>query len=155
MVLLGGRAAEALAYNEISTGAADDLGRATDVARRMVTEYGMSPTLGPVRLAADPQAAYLGQAMGLDARVSQTTSALVDVETRRLVEEAAANAQNVLAAHRPALDQLAARLCEQETVTADEIAAILAQTASHNGHPPAALGPALARPIIDTPLAVN
>ncbi|MBP7693914.1 MAG: ATP-dependent zinc metalloprotease FtsH [Anaerolineales bacterium] len=125
IVLLGGRVAEALTFGEISTGAADDLARATDLARRMVTEYGMSPALGPVRLAADPQAAYLGQAYGLDARVSQTTSALVDVETRRLVEEAVVLGGTRLAAHRTALDRLAARLYEQETVASDEIEALL------------------------------
>ena len=59
-VMLGGRAAEALTFDEVSTGASDDLARATDLARRMATEFGMSPALGPVRLAGDPQAAYLG-----------------------------------------------------------------------------------------------
>jgi cell division protease FtsH len=147
IVLVGGRAAETLTFGALSTGAADDLARATDVARRMVTEYGMSPALGPVRLAADPQTAYLGQALGLDARVSQTTSAMVDVETRRLVEEAVASAQTVLTKHRPALDQLAARLCEQETVAAEEIATILAQ-APFDG------GPGLTHPALQTPLPV-
>jgi cell division protease FtsH len=136
MVLLGGRAAEGIAFNEISTGGADDLTRATDLARRMVTEYGMSPAVGPVRLAADPQAVYLGQPFGLDARVSQTTSATVDVETRRLVEEAVERAHHLLETHRPALDQLAARLFEKETVESDEIATILAETPSSNGHEP-------------------
>ena len=136
MVLLGGRVAEAIAFSEISTGGADDLTRATDVARRMVTEYGMSPALGPVRLAADPQAAYLGQAIGLDARVSQTTSAMVDVETRRLVEEAVDRASHLLETHRTALDHLAARLFEKETIEADEIAAILAAAPGSNGRAP-------------------
>ena len=138
MVLLGGRVAESLAFNEISTGGVDDLTRATDVARRMVTEYGMSPAVGPVRLAADPQTVYLGQAAGLDARVSQTTSALVDAETRRLVEESVTRARQLLETRRTALDHLAARLFEKETVEADEIAAILAETetAGSNGHAP-------------------
>jgi cell division protease FtsH len=136
MVLLGGRVAEGIAFGEISTGGADDLTRATDVARRMVTEYGMSPALGPVRLAADPQAAYLGQAIGLDARVSQATSAMVDVETRRLVEEAVGRARKLLDTHRLALDHLAARLFEKETIEADEIAAILAAAPGSNGREP-------------------
>jgi len=141
MVLLGGRVAESLAFNEISTGGVDDLTRATDVARRMVTEYGMSPAVGPVRLAADPQTVYLGQAAGLDARVSQTTSALVDAETRRLVEESVTRARQLLETRRTALDHLAARLFEKETVEADEIAAILAEseTAGSNGHAPHAV----------------
>jgi len=136
MVLLGGRVAERIVFSEISTGAADDLARATDVARRMVTEYGMSLALGPVRLAADPQVAYLGQTYGLDARVSQTTSALVDVETRRLVEEAVEQDRTMLATHRTALDRLAARLYEQETVGSDEIATILSEMPCDNSLQP-------------------
>jgi cell division protease FtsH len=147
MVLLGGRVAESIAFNEISTGGADDLTRATDVARRMVTEYGMSPTLGPVRLAADPQAAFLGQAVGLDARVSQETSAMVDVETRRLVEEAVEHGRHLLEMHRTALDHLAARLFDKETVEADEIASIMAETPSGDGHQPADLPGARGEPV--------
>ena len=73
-VLVGGRVAEALEFGEASTGAVDDLARATELARRMVTEFGMSPVLGPVRLATDMQANYLNQQLGLDARVSQETA---------------------------------------------------------------------------------
>jgi len=126
-VMMGGRAAEALVLTEVSTGAADDLARATDLARRMVTEFGMSPVLGPVRLAGDPQAAYLGpQAWGLDGRVSQEAAGQVDLETRRLVEEALSQASRLLAGHRAALDWLAERLCEYETVNGSEVAAMLA-----------------------------
>jgi len=103
-VMLGGRAAEALTFDEVSTGAADDLARATDLARRMVTEFGMSPALGPVRLAGDPQAVYLGPQFGLDSRVSQETAARLDSETRRLVEEALDSASALLSAHRGTLD---------------------------------------------------
>jgi cell division protease FtsH len=127
-VLLGGRVAEALTFDQVSTGAADDLARATDLARRMVVEYGMSPALGPVRLAADPQIAYLNHQSGLDSRVSPQTAAKVDVETRRIVEEALSQAWELLDIHRRALDRLAARLCEQETVDGDEVAAILRET---------------------------
>ena len=106
-VMLGGRAAEALTFDEVSTGASDDLARATDLARRMATEFGMSPALGPVRLAGDPQAAFLGpQAWGLDSRVSQETASQVDAETRRLVEEALDTASALLTAHRSTLDRL-------------------------------------------------
>ena len=126
-VMLGGRAAEALTFDEVSTGASDDLARATDLARRMVTEFGMSPALGPVRLAGDPQAAYLGpQAWGLDSRVSQETASQVDAETRRLVEEALDSASALLSGHRVTLDRLAKRLCEHETVNGSEVTAMLA-----------------------------
>ena len=109
-----------------------------DLARRMVTEFGMSPTLGPVQLAADPQAIYLGVQMGLDARVSPDTAAQVDAETRRIVEEALSRAWESLKTHRAALDRLAARLRERETVDGSEVAAILTQTVSGNEHQPGA-----------------
>ena len=127
-VMLGGRAAEALTFDEVSTGASDDLARATDLARRMATEFGMSPALGPVRLAGDPQAAFLGpQPWGLDSRVSQETASQVDAETRRLVEEALDSASALLTAHRATLDRLAERLCEHETVNGSEVTAMLAE----------------------------
>ena len=126
-VLVGGRAAETIVFGEASTGAADDLAHATDLARRMVTEFGMSTVLGPVRLAADMQANYLSQQFGLDARVSPETATLVDVETRRILEEAVGEARSILESHRLALDSLADLLCEQETVDGAQIEAILGQ----------------------------
>jgi cell division protease FtsH len=126
-ILLGGRAAETLIFGEASTGAADDLSHATDLARRMVTEFGMSAVLGPVRLAADMQANYLSQQFGLDARVSPETATLVDVETRRILEEAMEVATNILKSHRRVLDSLADLLCEHETVDGTQIDALLGQ----------------------------
>ncbi len=146
-ILVGGRAAETLVFGEASTGAADDLARATDLARRMVTEFGMSTVLGPVRLASDMQANFLSQQFGLDARVSPETATLVDMETRRILEEAVDEASRVLNNHRLALDSLAELLCEKETVDGAQIEAILDQAEnrgkgelipelSSNGHEP-------------------
>ena len=126
-ILVGGRVAETLVFGEASTGAADDLAHATDLARRMVTEFGMSTVLGPVRLAADAQANYLSQQFGLDARVSPETATLVDVETRRILEKAVDEASGILESHRLALDSLADLLCEHETVDGAQIDAILGQ----------------------------
>jgi cell division protease FtsH len=126
-ILVGGRAAETLVFGEASTGAADDLAHATDLARRMVTEFGMSAVLGPVRLAADMQANFLSQQFGLDARVSPETATLVDVETRRILEEAVEEASSILESHRLALDGLTDLLCEYETVDGAQIDAILGQ----------------------------
>jgi cell division protease FtsH len=125
IVLVAGRVAEELVFKEASTGAMDDLAHATDQARRMVTEYGMSPILGPVRLATDLQATYLNQQLGLDARVSPETATLVDTETRRIIEEAVDEARSLLIAHRTDLDRLANLLCEHETVDGAQIDAIL------------------------------
>jgi cell division protease FtsH len=124
-VLVGGRVAEALEFGEASTGAVDDLARATDLARRMVTEFGMSPVLGPVRLATDLQANYLNQQIGLDARVSPETATLVDTETRRIIEEAVYEARGHLESHRAVLDRLADMLCEHETVDGAQIETLL------------------------------
>lgn len=124
-ILVGGRAAETLVFGEASTGAADDLAHATDLARRMVTEFGMSTVLGPVRLAADLQANLLSQQFGLDARVSQETATLVDVETRRILEKAMDEAIRILGNHRLALDGLVDLLCEYETVNGAQIDALL------------------------------
>jgi cell division protease FtsH len=127
-VLVSGRVAEALEFGEASTGAMDDLARATDLARKMVTEFGMSPILGPVRLATDMQANYLSQQLGLDGRVSPETATLVDTETRRIIEEAVDEARSILESHRLELDQLADLLCEHETVDGSQIEAILSKT---------------------------
>jgi len=124
-VLVAGRVAEELEFGEASTGAVDDLAHATDLARRMVTEFGMSPVLGPVRLATDMQPNYLSQQLGLDGRVSQETSTLVDTETRRMIEEAVEEARSHLENHRSALNRLADLLCEQETVDGAQIDVIL------------------------------
>jgi cell division protease FtsH len=139
-VLLGGRAAEVLTFDQPSTGAADDLSRATDIARRMVTEYGMSPKMGPVRLAADPQAAYLGGGRGLDARVSPRTATEVDAETRRIVERALTTAWDLLDHNRGALERIADRLQEQETLHAEELAQIVEQAREASLHPAKPLG---------------
>ena len=128
VVLLGGRAAEKIVFAEVSTGAADDLARATDLARRMVTEYGMSDELGPVRLAADMQAQYLGAPGHLDASVSAVTAARVDDETARIVREALEQALRLLSVHRTSLDALTHRLCEKETVNGAEITKLLAKS---------------------------
>lgn len=124
-VLMGGRAAEALVFGRVSTGAADDLARATDLARRMVTEYGMSPATGPVRLAVDASMGYLYNQSGLDSRVSSQTAAQVDTETRRIVEEALVTAWELLDRHPDGLKRLAELLIEQETVPGETVTNIL------------------------------
>ena len=125
-VLLGGRAAEKLVFGDPSTGASDDLARATDLARRMVAEFGMSPALGPVRYASDGTG-YLGPNLQLQTGVSAETAACLDREVRRLVEEAESRARQLLEAQRPALDGLAGALLEREVIGDEEIEAIVAR----------------------------
>jgi len=121
-VMLGGRSAELLVFGEPSTGAANDLGRATELAQRMVTEFGMTEALGPVRYASNVGLGYLQQQMGLRQEISPDTAALVDQETRRLVEGAQERAMRLLREHRESLDEVAGILQEREVISGDEIA---------------------------------
>jgi cell division protease FtsH len=124
-VMLGGRSAEMLIVGEASTGAANDLERATELARRMVTEFGMTEALGPVRYAPQAGAGYLGRMAGVRPELSPETSAAVDRETRRLVEAAQSQAMDLLREHEGLLHQVAQTLLEQETISGDEIAQIV------------------------------
>jgi cell division protease FtsH len=114
-VMLGGRAAESLVYRSVSTGASDDIERATELARRMVTEFGMSERLGSVRLAGRGLAYLSGTALE-GAPISPTTHAVVDAEVQRIVGEQLERARALLAARSGALEALAARLLAEETV---------------------------------------
>ena len=126
-VLLGGRAAELLVFEEISTGAANDLERATELARRMVTEFGMSEALGPVRYAARAGAGYLGP-QGLVRPSSLETEALIDQEIRRIIEEAQSRALELLRSRESALRELARRLEESEVLQGSEVEQIVAES---------------------------
>lgn len=126
-VMLGGRAAELVVYDETTTGAANDLERATDLARRMVTEFGMTTALGPVRYATEAGAGYLGYARTLNNGLSPETAAQIDAEIRRLVEAAQQQAVALLSDHRASLDEIAAVLQEDESITGDKVRAIAAR----------------------------
>jgi cell division protease FtsH len=124
-VMLGGRAAELLVVGEASTGASNDLERATSLARRMVTEFGMTEALGPVRYQAGAEAGYLGYQGTLRQDLSPESAALIDQETRRLVEEAQDRALSLLTEHRATLDEIARILQETEVVSGEQICAIV------------------------------
>ena len=124
-VMLGGRAAELLVVGEASTGASNDLERATKLARRMVAEFGMTEALGPVRYQADTETAYLGYQGTLRQDLSPETAALIDQETRRLVEEAQQRALSLLEEHRATLDEISRVLQETEVISGNEIRRIV------------------------------
>ena len=124
-VMLGGRAAECLVFGETSTGAANDLERATEMARRMVTEFGMSARLGPVRYAAAP--AYLLGGVSSRTDISPDTIASIDEEIRALLEEAQGAAQSILAQHDNVLHQVAQVLQQEEVISGDKIKEMAAQ----------------------------
>jgi cell division protease FtsH len=115
-VMLGGRAAEMVKFATISTGASDDIMRATDLARRMVTEFGMSERLGSVRYAGQ-QLQYLGGSVEDNSQISPETRQVIDGEVQRIVTEQYQRAQELLKSHRPALEMLAQQLLKQETVS--------------------------------------
>jgi cell division protease FtsH len=122
-VLLGGRAAELLVFGRVSTGAADDLAKATDIARAMVVRYGMAEKLGPVAYGTD-NAPLLGVpgAPGFRARdYSEETAREIDCAVRDLVTGALDRASAVLRRHRGALDQGAKLLLERETLSEAEL----------------------------------
>jgi cell division protease FtsH len=121
-VMLGGRAAELVVFAELSTGAANDLERVTQLARRMVTEFGMTDTLGPVRYSADPSmGGYLGRMGNLRQDISPETQKLIDTEIRRIVDEAQSRAVDLLREREDALHDVAQHLIEHEVISGSEI----------------------------------
>ncbi len=118
----GGRIAEQLIYGQdaLNTGAANDIQQATDMARAMVMEYGMSPKLGWLRYKEGGGETFLGQQMGAQSHISQDTAQLIDSEVRRIVEEAEATARTVLTDNLDELHSLTNALLEYETLTGEE-----------------------------------
>jgi cell division protease FtsH len=127
-VLMGGRAAEEMIFNEISTGAADDLDRATDIARQMVTRFGMSEALGQ-RVYEPQRQAYLGEALvgSKPKDYSDETNREIDIAIRKLIEEAYAKAIAVLNGCRKDLETGTALLLEKETITPEDFPALQKQ----------------------------
>ncbi len=128
-VMLGGRAAEMVEFGTISTGASDDIMRATELARRMVTEFGMSEKLGSVRYAGQ-QLQYLGGAVEDNSQISPETRQVIDGEVQRLVTEQYQRAQALLKDHHPALKALARQLLKQETVNGSVVKEALENSSS-------------------------
>jgi len=115
-MMLGGRTAEELIFGDPTTGASDDIERSTALARAMVTEWGMSDDLGPQRLGEKTGEVFLGRDIGHQPNYSDTVAANIDAEVRRLIDEAHAEAREILELHRATLDQLADALVEHETL---------------------------------------
>jgi len=129
-VWLGGRAAEELVFGEVSTGAHNDLHHATEVARAMVAEYGMSDVLGPVAVNIRPRTPFLPVPAGENGYgVAPETSREVDLEVKKLMTEANATASRLLRDHRKTLDAVVRLLLEREVVEGDDIRRLLAAEA--------------------------
>ena len=115
---LGGHAAETLVFGEVSTGAGDDIDRATNLARRMVKECGMSERLGPVAFGKKQHLSFLGRDLGEQRNYSDKVGELIDQEIRRLIDEGYTRALSILRDHREALDRVALELARAETLEA-------------------------------------
>ncbi len=118
---LGGRVAEAVIFDILSTGAENDLQNATNLARQMVTRWGMSNRVGPVSLTQNDGGEFLGGAMGMGREYSETLASLVDDEVRRIIEECEARARALITTHRHRLEALAEALLREESLDDDAI----------------------------------
>ncbi len=119
-MMLGGQVAESLIFNEITTGASNDLERATDLARRMVTEWGMSDTLGPLTFGKRQAHVFLGRDFGEDRNYSDNVASMIDTEIRRIVEGCYERAREILTTHKDKLVAISQELIKRETMDADE-----------------------------------
>jgi cell division protease FtsH len=124
-VLLGGRVAEEMIFNDVSTGAQNDLQRATEIARTMVTQFGMSDKLGLVSLEGPRTPLFLPVPMQSTREYSDDTAWLIDAEVKRILTEAHQKVKGTLATHRAALEELAQLLLKKEVVERPELQAIL------------------------------
>jgi cell division protease FtsH len=129
VTLLGGRAAEQLILDDISTGASNDIERATGTARKMVTRYGFSEKLGPMVYGNDHNEVFLGKEFGSSRDYSETVAADIDTEVRRLIEEGYAKALDLLRTHEDQLHRLASYLIEHEKIERDDFEALMEQRA--------------------------
>ena len=118
-MMLGGRAAEKLIYNELTAGAANDIENATRVARRMVVDYGMSD-IGPISFGQMTEMGLWGMSYGDKVRISEEMQAKIDMEVKKLVDEAYAAAEKLLKKHKSILDKVVDRLMKVETLEQDE-----------------------------------
>src|SRR5579862_7558622 len=130
-MMLGGRAAEELVFQEITTGAANDLERATAMSRQMITRFGMSEKLGPRVFGTDPQQPFLGRAFGTEPSYSEEMAQEIDEEIYRLIDEAHQRAAGVLLEHEQALHEIAAILIEHETIDKDQFERLLEGEPEH------------------------
>src|SRR5205823_4319403 len=124
-MLLGGRVAEELIFGDITTGAQNDLDRATKIARQMVTEYGMSDRLGPLTLGQKSGEVFLGRDFASHPDYSDQVAFEIDSEIRSLIDQAHDEALEILSEHKRSLDAIADALIEKETIEKDDLVKLL------------------------------
>jgi cell division protease FtsH len=136
---MGGRSAEEIVFNEISTGAANDIKVATDIARDMVCRFGMSEVLGPLTFGKKHEQVFLGRDIMEDRNYSENVAAVIDREIRGLVENCYKQAKGMLSTHREFLDEIAKVLLDKEVLEGEELDRIFNEWQISNGHKPANL----------------
>ena len=124
--LLGGRVAEEVVFDEVTTGASNDLERVTRIARDMVTRYGMSETLGPLTYGEREEMVFLGREIGEHVNYSQDVAETIDAEVRRIVTTAHKRATDIIKTHIDKLHAVSKRLMEKETIDAAEFQGLVA-----------------------------
>ena len=133
--MLGGRAAEEMVFHDPTTGASNDIEKATAVARAMVTQYGMTERLGAIRYGQDNNEVFLGRDMGHVRDYSEEIAAAIDEEVRSLIEQAHQEAYEVLFDNRDILDRLVVELLEKETLDKDQVAEIFEDLRRRDARP--------------------
>jgi cell division protease FtsH len=124
-ILMGGRVAEEIVFRQKTTGAGNDIERATEIARSMVTEWGMSDEFGPLNFSSGKQEVFLGRDFGSGDRHSEDTAQRIDAEIRRIVTNQYERATKILTEHRKELEQISEALLEFETIDGDDIDTLL------------------------------
>jgi cell division protease FtsH len=135
--LLGGRVAEQIVFNEVTTGASNDLDRATDMARSMVTEYGMSERLGTLKIGNRTDNSFLGRNSGYEDRnYSEEVAKAIDEEVRAIMDQCYEVARRILMENREVMDRIARVLLEKETLERDEFLALMQGARAYEGRDP-------------------
>ena len=124
-VMMGGRAAEEIIFGDVTTGAHDDLQKATQIVRDMVCRYGMSERVGPITFGRESSMVFLGRDIGEERNYSEDTAKMIDIEVKSILEESYQKARTTLLDHRDQLDLLARTLMDKETLEGEEVRKLL------------------------------
>jgi len=155
--LLGGRVSEEMQFKEVTTGASNDFEKATELARRMVTQYGMSSELGTVQYGRGNHQVFLGRDFGEDRNYSEEIASKIDGEVRQIIDDCYKIARGILDANWHKVQRMVDSLLEHETVEAEEVQAILSDAPYPRpvepSEPPAELPTAAAVPVENDPVA--
>ncbi len=135
--MFGGRTAEELVFGQMTTGAGNDIEKATELARKMVCEWGMSKELGPMTFGRREEQIFLGRDISHHKDYSEQTALEIDREVRRIIDDSYQKARQILSDHLPLLHAIAARLLEQEVLDGSEVEAMVTAFREGREMPPA------------------